>query len=451
MQITEKKTEKLEHSKVRLTATVPAAELRSIYDEMMKEYTRTVRMDGFRVGHVPASVLERKFGDTLRLDAMGRVLEKAVDESLKDVAEKPLAYEAPALEGAPEFAIDKDFTFSVTYDIFPVFELPSTDNLEISVPDVKIEQADIDRELEQIRQRNAIVMEKTGPAAAGDLLTVNFAELDEAGNPIASTERQDFTFELGKGHTLYHFEEELTGMAAGETRTFSKTYPADFEHTELAGREVKLTVTLTKVKQRDLPELDDELAQDVSEKYKTLADLIASVTEQLQSALDTRLRDSREKAIVETLLARTKVDVPESMVSAELSMRWDSLKREMGIDTDEKMERIAAYSGKTREQLYEDWKPAVSKAIAGRILLDKLVESANIVISEEDLTAEYARQARDGSLSAEEVRAEYENSKSVDYLKDHMKESRYFDALIASATVKTAESVSFVDFMGRSE
>lgn len=451
MQVSEKKIEKLENSKVRMTATVPAPEVKIVYDEMMREYTKTVRIDGFRIGHVPASVLERKFGDTLRLDAMSRVLEKAVEEALKDAAEKPLAYEAPELEGEPEFSVDKDFVFSVTYDIFPVFELPSTEGIEISIPEVSVDKADVDRELEQVRQRNAIVMEKTGPAAVGDLVTVNFAELDTDGNKIASTERQDFTFELGKGHTLYHFEEETTGMVAGDSKTFSKSYPADFEHAELAGKTVNLSLSVTKVKQRDIPALDDELAQDVSEKYKTLADLVSAVTTQLQTALETKLRDEKEKMLVEALLARTKVEVPESMVRAELSMRWDSLKREMGIDTDERMERIAAYSGKSREQLYEDWKPAVVKAIAGRVLLDKMVGASDIAIGEEDIAAEYARQAAQGSLSAEEVRAEYENSHSVEYLKDHLKESRYFDKLIASASIKTTEKVSFVDFMGRSE
>ncbi len=451
MVISEKKLEKLEHSKVRMTATVPMADVKSVYDEMMADYVKSVRIDGFRKGHVPPSVLERKFGDSLRLEAMSRVLEKAVDAALADAEEKPLAYEAPALEGEPEFALDKDFSFSVTYDVFPHFELPSTEGIELEVPGVEVSEEDLAQELERIRERNAIVVEKTGEAALGDIVTVAYSELTEDGREVAGSKREDFTFELGKGLNLYKFDEEVVGMKAGDSKIFSKTYPGDFEYKDLAGKTVKLSVAVSKVKQKDVPALDDELAQDVSEKYKTLEDLKKAVREQLQSALDNRLRELKEKKLVDILLERTSIDVPESMVSAELSMRWESLKRDMGIDSDEKMESIAQYSGKSRQQLYEDWKPAVGKAIAGRLLLDKLVEKSGLEITEEDLSAEYARQAEGSAMSVEEVKAEYEKRQSVEYLKERMKETRFFDGLLATAKLGQGEKKSFVDFMSAAE
>ena len=451
MVISEKKLEKLEHSKVRMTATVPMADVKSVYDEMMADYVKSVRIDGFRKGHVPPSVLERKFGDSLRLEAMSRVLEKAVDAALADAEEKPLAYEAPALEGEPEFALDKDFSFSVTYDVFPHFELPSTEGIELEVPGVEVSEEDLAQELERIRERNAIVVEKTGEAALGDIVTVAYSELTEDGREVAGSKREDFTFELGKGLNLYKFDEEVVGMKAGDSKIFPKTYPGDFEYKDLAGKTVMLSVAVSKVKQKDVPALDDELAQDVSEKYKTLEDLKKAVREQLQSALDNRLRELKEKKLVDILLERTSIDVPESMVSAELSMRWESLKRDMGIDSDEKMESIAQYSGKSRQQLYEDWKPAVGKAIAGRLLLDKLVEKSGLEITEEDLSAEYARQAEGSAMSVEEVKAEYEKRRSVEYLKERMKETRFFDGLLATAKLGQGEKKSFVDFMSAAE
>ncbi|HWR10975.1 MAG TPA: trigger factor [Rectinemataceae bacterium] len=451
MVISEKKTEKLEHSKVKMTATVPAADVRTTYNEMMNEYTRSVKLDGFRKGHVPASVLERKFGDSLRLDAMSRVLEKAVEAALADSEEKPLAYEAPALDGEPEFAVDKDFTFSVTYDVFPAFETPSLDTIEISLPKVEVGEEDMTRELDQVRDRNAIVVEKTEAAAAGDIVTLNWSEMNAEGAAIEGSSREDFTFEIGKGLNLYKFDDEIVGMAAGDAKTFSKTYADDFEYKDLAGRTVTLSVKVTKVKQKNLPALDDELAQDISEKYKTLDDLKNAVRAQLQASLDARLRELKEKAIIDELLKRTSIDIPESMSAAELSMRWDSLKREMGIDTDEKMERIAEYSGKSREKLYEDWKPIVQKAISGRLVLDKLIEAGSFVATDEDLAAEYSRQAEGTSMSVEEVKAEYEKRQSIDYLKEHICENKFFDSVLASAVVKEGEAVSFVDFMGRNE
>jgi trigger factor len=123
----------------------------------------------------------------------------------------------------------------------------------------------------------------------------------------------------------------------------------------------------------------------------------------------------------------------------------------MGVDTDDKMERIAQYSGKSRQQLYEDWKPAVEKAIAGRVVLDKLIEAGSFIATDDDLAAEYAKQAEGTSMSAEEVKAEYEKRQSVEYLKEHLREAKFFDSALASAVVKEGEAVSFVDFMGRNE
>ncbi len=451
MVISEKKLEKLEHSKVRMTATVPMAEVKTVYNEMMAEYVKSVRMDGFRKGHVPVSVLELKFGDSLRLESMSRVLEKAVDAALADAEEKPLAYEAPALEGEPEFALDKDFTFSVTYDVFPSFELPSTEGIEMELPTVEVSEDDLAQELERIRERNAIVVEKTGEAVLGDIVTVAYAEMAEDGQEVAGSKREDFTFELGKGLNLYKFDDEVVGMKAGDSKTFSKTYPENFEYKDLAGKTVNLSVSVSKVKQKDVPALDDDLAQDVSEKYKTLDDLKKAVREQLQTTLDHHIRELKEKKLVDAFLERTSVDVPESMILAELSMRWESLKRDMGIDSDEKMESIAQYSGKSRQQLYDEWKPAVSKAIAARLVLDKLVEKNGQDISDEELNAEYAKQAEGSAMSAEEVKAEYEKRQSVEYLKDKMKETRFFDAVLAIATLRQGEKKSFVDFMGAAE
>jgi len=451
MVISEKKIEKLEHSKVKMTATVPADEVRASYSEMMKEYTNSVKIDGFRKGHVPASVLERKFGDSLRLDAMSRVLEKAVEAALADSEEKPLAYDAPALDGEPEFAVDKDFTFSVTYDVFPAIEAPSLEKIELSVPKVTVTDDDLVKELEQLRERNAIVVEKAGAAANGDIVTLGWKVISAPGTTVEETFREDFTFEVGKRLNLYKFDDEIVGLAAGDSKTFSMNYAEDFEYAELAGKTVTLAVKVTKVKQKNLPDLDDELAQDVSEKYKTLDDLKTATRTQLQVSLDKRLRELKEKAIVDELLKRTTIDIPESMAAAELSMRWDSLKREMGIDTDEKMEKIAEYSGKSRQQLYDDWRPTVQKAISGRLVLDKLIEAGAFVATDEDLAAEYARQAQGTAMSAEEVKAEYEKRQSVEYLKEQVRENKFFDSVLSSAMVKDGEAVAFVDFMGRNE
>lgn len=449
--ISEKKFEKLEKSKVKLTMTVPVDEVRGVYDSMMKEYTKSVRMDGFRKGHVPSEVLERKFGESLKMDAMSRVVEGAVEEGLKESAEKPLAYEPPTLEGEPAFAIDKDFTFSVTYDVFPTIDLPSLEGIEVTAPKVAVADEDLARELEAIRQRNAIVTDKSDPAEKGDVVTLNWTELDANGSPVGGTAREDFTFELGSGKNIYKFDDDIVGMAPSAQKTFTKTYAADFEYPELAGKTVTISATVTKVKQKDVPELDDELAQDVSEKYKTLDDLKTSIRNQLEEALANKTRSFKENAVIDEVLKRTTIEVPESMIAAEQAMRWESLKREMGIDTDEKMEKIAAYSGKDRQSLYADWRPSIEHALASRLVLDKLIEAGSYVATDEDLAAEYEKQAKEMGISADEVKAEYEKQGSVDYIKDQIREKKFFDSVLSSVIVKEGDATTFLDFMNGNE
>jgi trigger factor len=182
-----------------------------------------------------------------------------------------------------------------------------------------------------------------------------------------------------------------------------------------------------------------------------LAELKADIRNQLEKRLADKLKQLEEKALVDGLLARSKVELPESMVAAELAMRFENLKRQMGLDTEDKLDRILSYSGKTRSSLIEEWRPSAEKSITTRLAIEKLVEEGKYECSEADLEAEFARQAAESSLSIDEVKAEYEKRGSMDYLRDRIKEDKLMAALLASASVKKGAKVSFVDLLKDSE
>jgi trigger factor len=451
--ITSKNVEKLEHSAIKLSVVVPKDEVKKEYAAMLADYSRNVRIDGFRKGHVPMSVLERKFGEELKLDAMGRVMEKAVEEAVKDIEEKPLAYSSPTLEGQPVFSVEQDFSFAVIYDVFPSVEISDWKGIEIEVPEGEITPEDEAKELADIRERNAIVVEKesTASAATGDVVTVNYSELGEDGVVVAGSERQDFTFEIGTGYNLYKFDDAIVGMKRDEEKKVEKTFPGDYEYKELAGRTVQILVKLTKIKEKKLPELDDDFAQDVSEKYKTLADLKAELRVHLEKRLADKLRQLKEKAIVDGLLLRAKAELPRSMVDAELGMRLENLKRQMQIDADDKLDRLLSFSGKTRADLVEEWRPSAEKAILTRLVLDKLAEEGKYECSDADLEAEFKRQADENSVSVEEVKAEYEKRGSMEYLKDRIKEDKLMADVLAAAKVKSGKKQRYVDLIKENE
>lgn len=448
-----KNIEKLEHSAVRLTVTVGKDDVRAAYDALLKDYAKNVRIDGFRKGKVPANILERKFGPQLKLDAMGRVMDEAVEKALDGEALVPLSYAQPSLDGQPAFELDAEFSFSVTYDVFPEVVPGDIEGMELELPQVTIAKADEERELDEIRDRNAIVMDKDDKAAAkkGDIATVDYAELDESGEPVKGTERQDFVFELGSGHNLYKFDDDVIGMKKDAEKTIEKAFPADFEYSELAGQTKKLRVKLTKLKEKKLPELDDELAQDVSEKFKTLDDLKADIRAKLEKRLEDRLKSLREKGVVDALVEKSTVDLPASMVAAELEMRLRNLMQRMGIDSEERLAQIVSMSGRSVDQLREEWRPEAEKAIKTRLVLDKLTEEGKYSASDEDVAAEYAKMAADSNLSVEEVKAEYERRGMVEYLVDRIKEDRLIADLEKKMKAKKGKKIAFVDLFKENE
>jgi trigger factor len=451
--IASKNIEKLENSTARLTVKVGVDAIKAAYGELLKDYTKNVRIDGFRKGKVPASVLERKFGAELKMELTARVMDKAVEEALEGETLVPLAYAQPALEGEPELQMDKEFSFSVVYDVFPEVQPGDISGAEVELPAVSIAKADEERELDEIRERNAIVMDKEDSAKAkkGDIATVDYAELDGASQPVKGSERQDFVFEIGGGYNLYKFDDEIVGMKKGDEKIVDKSYPADFEYPELAGTTKKLSVKLTKLKEKKLPALDDELAQDVSEKFKTLDDLKADIKDKLQKRLDERLRSLKEKGIIDALVERSTVSVPASMLNAELDMRKRNLMQRMGIDNEERLGQIITMSGRSIESLYEEWRPDADKAIRTRLVLDKLIAEGGFASSDEDLAAEYQKMAAESSLSVEDVKAEYEKRGMVEYLKDRVKEDKLLAQLAEKVKVKKGKKLAFVDLFKENE
>ena len=423
---------------------------------MLKEYSKSVRIDGFRAGHVPAPVLERKFGDSLRLDAMGRVLEKAVEEALKDADAKEqtprLLHARPSTASPNSPSIRTSASRSSMTSSRPI-EVGDWKGIEVEKPTVEIAPEDEERELQDIRERNAIVdrARRLRRGREGRHRDRDFREIGADGQTVAGTEREDFTFEIGTGYDVYKIDDEIVGMKRDEERTIEKSYPADFENRELAGRSVKLSVKLTKIKEKRLPALDDDLAQDVSEKYKTLDDLKTDLRAHLEKRLSDKLKRLEEKALIDGLLARSAVELPESMVAAELAMRLENLKRQMSFDTEDKLDRFLSYSGKTREALVEDWRPSAERSIKTRLVIEKLIEEGGYACAESELEAEFSRQAGESSLSIDEVKAEHEKRGSMDYLRDRIKEDKMMADLLAAAAVKAGPKRTYMDLLKDSE
>ena len=268
-----KEIEKLEHSAAKLTVTVAKKDVADCYQTTLGRYVKQVQIPGFRKGHVPASVLERKFGDAIKQEAAADLIDKSLNEIFEDEKEsanRPLPYAQPALEKMPELDTEKDFTYTVTYDVFPsvTVDEKSLGSITLKEPQCTITDKDVDDELKAIQERNATVIDKKDDEAVehGNIVTVNLVELGDGGAEIADTKRDGYTFTIGGAGNVYQIDDDLIGMKKGDTKEITKTYKDDDADKERAGKTKTYRVTVTQIKVRELPALDDELAQDVNEK-----------------------------------------------------------------------------------------------------------------------------------------------------------------------------------------
>jgi trigger factor len=446
----------LEHSSVKMTLTVGKDDVRSEYDELLGTYCKTIQIPGFRKGKAPREVLIRKFGDALKGEALGTIIEKAIAEIFEDEAldraERPLPYSTPRLEDDPVLDLERDLTFSVVYDVLPKIAVDQWKGLEAEIPDARVSDEDIRRELEAIRERNAVVLDRDEGAAAekDHVVTVNYGEIGDDGAVVPGSERQDFAFTLGSGYNIYKFDDEITGMKKGETRDIEKTYSVDFPDAELAGSTKKIRVTLTALKEKKLPELDDDLAQDVDEKFQTLEDLKNSIRERLEKNLEKRLREIKIGKILEKIVELSPVDIPESMIRIELEGRWRNLARRFGASVEDIVSMMGK-SGRDPQEIQDGWRPDAVKALHSRLIVETLIEEQGLDASDEETEQEFERIAGESGSSPEEVKKYYEQASLRDYLAEEIKERKLFDLLLAENTIKLGKKANYLDIVGNND
>ncbi len=449
--VKEKSIEHLENAAVKLTVTIGRETICEQYDDFLKSYAKSAQLKGFRKGHVPPDILERKFGESMKFETSQKVLEDSLKEIFEEIEEKPLPYSQPSLQGELAFDLDKDFTYAVKYDIYPDVKLGEYKGLEIEVPQVSVTKDDEERELKALQDQNAIVMEKDeGVVEAGDVVTVDYCEVDAEGIDLEDTKREDFVFTQGSGYNLYKIDDDVIGMKAGDQKVTDKEFPDDFENKDLAGATKKLKITVKAIKQRQLPDLDDELAQDISDKYETLSDLKADIRKRLDDTVDGRLRQHKVNTLVEKVVAGSEVPVPESMVATELDSAWQNFVQQFGGREEQALAMLQAQE-RSRADLYADWRPGAATRIRGQLVVHKLIDLEKIDVTDEEIDADLEKQASSGSLTKEQTREYFERNNMMDYLRREIRERKLFDVLIEGCKVKKGKKISFLDLLQRNQ
>ena len=444
----------IEKSRMKLSITVKQDEVQNRYALLTKKYAKQLQLPGFRKGKVPIKILEQKFGDTLRAETYDEVIQNVLEEvfASADKYSRPLPYSQPELDGTPDFKLDSDMTFALLYDVLPKVEVSKVEGFTVPVPEVSVTDADIEKELALIQERNALVIDcgEGDTVQNGNIVTINYIQLDDTNAEIESSKRNDFVFTVGKGQFHYGVDDELVGMKKGEEKVIVKTYPADHIDKALAGKTIKLQVSVTALKRKDLPAIDDDLAQDVSEKYKTLADLKADISKNLTRQVEDVLERKKTDNLLKQMAEANPIELPESMVNAELEGRWAMLAQRLGMSP-ENLEKLTSDINGTlsKASAMTNWQAEAELRLKTRIIVEKLIEDRGITASPEDVEAEYAAIAERTGASVEDVKKHYDGSpREKEYVIDDVKEKKLYAQLFEKSTVTQGEKLTVEQLLG---
>ncbi|MDF5758712.1 trigger factor [Spongiactinospora sp. TRM90649] len=376
--------EELSPTRVRLTVEVPFEELGESMQAAYKKVAQQVRVPGFRPGKVPARIIEQRFGRAVVLeetlnDAVPKLYGQAVDES--DI----FPVSQPEIE-VTKIEDGEQVEFTAEVDVRPQFEIPEYADIEVTVPSSEVTDADIDEQLDGLRQRFATLTGVERAAAGGDYVVMDLAASIDGAN-IEEQQASEVSYEVGAGSVLEGLDASLEGMSAGEEKVFTSTLVGG----QNAGDEAEITVSVKTVKEKVLPELDDEFAQLASE-FDTLDELRESLRGQIRhNKLIDQIAQARQKAL-DALLDRIEIPLPESAVKTEIDTRKHNLEHQIS-DSGLSKEAFYRLYQTSEEERFKEFEDAAAKALRTGFVLDKIARAEELGVSEQELTNFVIRRA----------------------------------------------------------
>ncbi|MFG3258021.1 trigger factor [Streptomyces sp. NPDC048172] len=420
--------ETLNPTRVRLTVEVPFEELKDSLDAAYKKINQQVTVPGFRKGKIPARVIDQRFG-------RGAVLEEAVNDAL------PKLYQSAVEEGElnplgqPEVDITelKDnelLAFTAEVDIRPEIEIPDYSGIEVEVEAAEVADEDVDKAVEQLRERFASTSVVERAAAEGDVVKVDLeAKVD--GEVLEDGVAQGVDYTIGSGELLDGIDDAVTGLEAGGTATFT----SELKGGSAAGQEAEVTVTVETVSARELPELDDEFAQLASE-FDTLEEMREDSRKRLAEQKKYDQATQAQEKVLDALLELIEIPVPEKLLQDEVETRKHNLVNhqlgQLGLD-------LASYlkmQDKTEEDFEAELKEQAEKGIRTQFVLDELVNKEKLNVSQEELTEHLMRRAQSSGMSPDQFAQAVVEGGQVPMLVGEVARGKALATVVESATVK---------------
>jgi trigger factor len=398
----------LPDSRVRLDAEVPGDEVEQRVQRAATALGRELRIPGFRKGKVPGPMVIQRVGR----DA---VFEQAVRDSLPEWYEEAILRSGVSTVGDPKLDVDLEqvppagapLNFSIEVSVTPKATLGEYKGLDVGKRAPAVEPDVIDHELDHMRERFARVETVDRPLGQGDMAILDFVGKVD-GEPFAGGEARDYMLEIGGGRLVEGFEEQLVGARAGDSRTVEIDFPEDYPPEELRGKRATFDVDVKDVRQKELPELDDDFAAEASE-FDTLDELRSDIEHKLLHAQEHSIEDEFREAAVDAAVAEAKVDLPDELVTARAEEMWERTERALraqGIDPDTYFKT----AGKTRDEVIAETKEDAARQLGRESVLEAVADAEDIEATDEELIEALASVAERERTKPEKVLDRLEKS-----------------------------------------
>jgi trigger factor len=410
---------------------IPAENVQKATEKIARDLARVARIPGFRPGKAPVTLIRRRFAEDIQGEVVQSLvpdfLEQALNEKKLIPVTRPQVEDVNFNEGGP-------LKFRAVFEVLPEFELGDYKSLEVEVEAIEVGDAEVDKTLEEMRERAATFVPLEGRAIKdGD-----FAVLKLMGTPAGGgdpIQAADVLCHIGAEETLKSFTENLRGATAGETRRFEARYPEDYPDPKLAGKVYNYAVEVRAIKEKKLPEVNDEFAKDVageSGDLKTLAELRAKIRERLEAAREQRQAAQAREKILELLVKRHEFPVPEALVEHQMDSRLERVVRSLaaqGVDPRAVNIDWVTLRRRQRERAVDD--------VKAELILDRIATAEGIDATEEDVEKEIASLAAQSGESATALRARLTKQGALDRMKSKLRSDKTLEWLYREARIQT--------------
>jgi trigger factor len=417
-------------SRVSVEVEVPSVDVERAVNRAARGLAREMRMPGFRKGKAPPSLVIQRVG-------FAAVLEEAIREALPEWYETALLGSGIAPVGDPSVEVvstpeaeGEPLAFKFEIGVRPKAELGEYKGLEVGKAEPEPPEEFVDREIERVREGFAKLEPVERAAADGDVLLVDFKGLLD-GNAFEGGKASDYLLELGGGQLIEGFEEQLAGVSGGETREVEVTFPDDYQAEQLAGEDAVFKVEVKEVREKVLPELDDEFASEASE-FDTLEELRADIAKRLAEAVGERAEQDFRLAAIDAAAAEAKLDLPEELATARATERWERVERQLsgrGMTPD----AFLQMQGKTREEVIEESKPEAEAELKREAVLAAIAEAEEIEVSEEEMVEALEHSAEHERTTPEKLLKRLRESNRDTMIREDIRLRKAIDLVAESA------------------